>query len=161
MKFLRLYLQGKQLTLAQAAAFLRLVFVLVFMAQLVVAMLSGLALRLAVSETAATPNAVLGWVLVLISLPNLPIVLFLSVRGTRRHDRHASLSATLLAAVLLSTPAWFLSLALITSQSTLHLVLLLGILLLQYGIGMFLVLRFARLAIPVEEAGTDEPELSA
>lgn len=152
MQLLRHYLHGKQLTLAQAGTFLRLVFVLVFMGQLVIAMLSGLVLRLAAADAAAVPNPVLGWVLVFISLPNLPIVLFLSVRGVRPLDRNASLSATLLAAVLLSTPAWFLSLALITGQALIHLLLLLAILLLQYGIGMFLVLRFARLVIPADGA---------
>ena len=58
MKLLRLYLHGKQLTLAQATTFLRLVFVLVFMGQLVLAMLSGLVLRLAAADSAAVANPV-------------------------------------------------------------------------------------------------------
>lgn len=157
MKLLRLYLHGKQLNVAQANMFLRLVFVVVFMGQLVLAMLTGLLLRLAAGGTAAAPNSVLGWVLVLISLLNLPLVLFLSSRGVRAGDRQAALTGTLLAAVLLSTPAWFLSLALITRQELLHLVLLLGLLLLQYGIGMFLALRFARLAL----SAAKEPQAAA
>lgn len=157
MRLLRQYLKSPTLTLAQATTFLRLVFVLVFMAQLLVAMLSGIALRLAVPGAQAG-NPLLGWVLVAISLPHLPLVLFLSSRGVKAFDRGASLSATLLAGVMLSTPAWFLSLALITGQQLLQLGLLLGILLLQYAIGLFLSSRFARLVIPSTPASSASPE---
>ncbi len=148
MKLLRQYLHGKDLNLAQATSFLRLVFVVLFMSQLVLAMLTGMALRLAVPGAATGGNPLLGWVLVIISLPHLPLVLYLSSRGVKALDRGSSLSATLLAGVLLSTPAWFLSLALITGQPLLQLGLLLAILLLQYALGLFLVNRFARLVIP-------------
>ncbi len=158
MKLLRSYLHSPELTLAQASSFLRLVFVVLFMGQLIVAMLTGFLLRLAVPGGAQAGDPLLGWVLVFISLPHLPLVLFLSTRGVRALDRGASLSATLLSAVLLSTPAWFLSLALITSQPRLPLLLLLVILLMQYAVGMFLTGRFARLVIPVPPKAEPEPE---
>lgn len=157
LRLLRTYLHEPQLKLAQATSFLRLVFVVTFMGQLVVAMATGLILRLAVPDVPEPANDVLGWVLVLISLPHLPLVLFLSTRGTRALNRGASLSSTLLAGVLLSTPAWFLSLALITRQAQLHLFLLLAILVFQYALGMLLVSRFARLLIPARpEAGVPD-----
>lgn len=158
MKLLRSYLHSPELTLAQAASFLRLVFVVLFMGQLITAMLTGFLLRLAVPGSSQAGDPLLGWVLVFISLPHLPLVLFLSTRGVRALDRGASLSATLLSAVLLSTPAWFLSLALITSQPRLQLLLLLIILLMQYAVGMFLTGRFARLVIPAQPAAEPEPE---
>lgn len=158
LNLLRTYLHSPQLTLAQASRFLRLVFLLAFMGQFVVAMATGLALRLAVPDVPEPSSGILGWVLVFISLPHLPLVLFLSTRGTRALNRGASLSSTLLAGVLLSTPAWFLSLAMITRQAQIHMFLLLGILVFQYALGMFLTSRFARLVIPAEPA---QPEAAA
>ena len=153
-------MHSPQLTLAQASSFLRLVFLLAFMGQLVVAMATGLVLRLAVPDVPPPASGILGWVLVLISLPHLPLVLYLSTRGAQALNRGASLSGTLLAAVLLSTPAWFLSLAMITRQAQIHLMLLLAILVFQYALGMILTTRFARLVIPVkpgpENAGGEE-----
>lgn len=157
LRLLRTYLHSPQLTLAQATSFLRLVFLLAFMGQFVAAMATGLVLRLAVPDVPEPSSGILGWVLVLISLPHLPLVLFLSTRGTQALNRGASLSSTLLAGVLLSTPAWFLSLAMITRQAQLHLLLLIVIILFQYALGMFLTSRFARLVIPAEPAASEEP----
>ena len=162
MRLLRQYLHGPELTLAQALMFLRLVFVLLFAGQLLVALLTGIMLRLAVPGAGGGGNPLIGWVLLAISLPHLPLVLWLSSRGVRALDRGASLSATILAGVLLSTPGWFLSLALVTGQPLLQLGLLLALIMLQYGLGMMLCGRFARLVIPKpQEPDSAAPEVGA
>ena len=46
----------------------------------------------------------------------------------------------------------------ITRQAQIHMFLLLGILVFQYALGMFLTSRFARLVIPAEPA---QPEAAA
>lgn len=157
MNIVRLYLHGQQLTVARATSFLRLVFVVVFMGQLVIAMLTGIVLLLATSAPVRPGNPLLGWVLLAVCLPQLPVVLYISTRGLRAFDRGSALSSTLLAAVMLSTPAWFLSLALISRQPQVILYLLLGVLLVQYAIGMFLTARLGRLLIPAEPAEPAEP----
>jgi len=161
LKILRLYLHGQQLSAAQATSFLRLVFVVVFMGQLVVAMLTGLVLALAAGAPAKPGNPLLGWVLLAVCLPQLPVVLYISTRGLKAFDRGSALSSTLLAAVMLSTPAWFLSLALISRQPDLILYLLLAVLLVQYGIGMFLTARLGRLLVPAAPAGEGGAETAA
>ncbi len=137
--------------------FLRLVFVGLFVGQVLIALLTGLVLRMSVPGSGGGGNPLMGWVLIVLSLPHLPLVLWLSSRGVRALDRGASLSATILAGVMLSTPGWFLSLALVTGQPLLQLGLLLGIIVLQYGLGLFLCSRFARLVIP----RTDPTDASA
>lgn len=137
--------------------FLRLVFVGLFVGQVLIALLTGLVLRMSVPGSGGGGNPLMGWVLIVLSLPHLPLVLWLSSRGVRALDRGASLSATILAGVMLSTPGWFLSLALVTGQPLLQLGLLLGIIVLQYGLGLFLCSRFARLVIP----RTDPADASA
>jgi hypothetical protein len=134
--------------LPQALSFLRLAFVLLFMGQVVVAMTTGLGLRL-ISPAPPNPNSLLAWMLVVLSIPNLPLALALGVRGLTGGNRGSALSATLLTAVLLSTPAWFLSLAIITGQRGLPVIMLGLILAGQYAIGIFLTGRFARLSIAV------------
>lgn len=128
------------------------------MGQLVVALAAGLGLKLLAPEV-QSGNSLLGWMLVILSVPHLPLALVLSVRGVQGGNRGSALSATLLTAVLLSTPAWFLSLAIITGQQGLPLILLGLILALQYAFGLFLISRFARLSIRVPEPdGAEDTE---
>jgi hypothetical protein len=131
--------------------------VLLFMGQLVIAMATGLVLRL-LAPGAGSPDSLLAWMLVILSLPHLPLALAVSVRGIQGGNRGSALSATLLTAVLLSTPAWFLSLAIITGQQGLPVLLLMVILVSQYAIGMIMTGRFARLALvaPTKEAAAAE-----
>src|SRR5690625_823161 len=131
------------------------------MGQLVIAMLTGIVLLLATSAPVRPGNPLLGWVLLAVCLPQLPVVLYISTRGLKAFDRGSALSSTLLAAVMLSTPAWFLSLALISRQPDLILYLLLAVLLVQYGIGMFLTARLGRLLVPAAPAGEGGAETAA
>lgn len=130
------------------------------MGQLVIAMATGLVLRL-LAPGAGSPDSLLAWMLVILSLPHLPLALALSVRGIQGGNRGSALSATLLTAVLLSTPAWFLSLAIITGQQGLPVLLLMMILVSQYAIGMVMTGRFARLALVAPKQETAEAEGSA
>jgi hypothetical protein len=143
--------------LPQALSFLRLSFVLLFMGQLVIAMATGLVLRL-LAPGAGSPDSLLAWMLVILSVPHLPLALALSVRGIQGGNRGSALSATLLTAVLLSTPAWFLSLAMITGQQGLPVIILMMILAGQYAIGMVMVGRFARLSLVAPKKDDAEAE---
>ncbi len=157
---LRQYVNGPQLDVAQATSFLRQVFLIVFMSQFTVAMATGLVLR-ALFPAPTGGDSLLGWVLVLISVPHLPMSLALAVRGLQGANRGSSLSSTLLVAVLLSTPAWFLSLGFATGQADGPLFTLMAIMVGQYAIGMFLTGRFARLAIPARKEPEAEGEAGA
>lgn len=151
---LRRFLTATQVTPAQAAMVLRGLYLAMFGGQFAVAMLAGFALA-AFFPPAPAQSALLGWVLVLFALPHLPLSMFLATRGLQGASRGSAVSATVMSAVLLSTPAWFLSLGLATRQPLPPLLALLAVLASGYAAGMFLVGRFARLAIPADGSPED------
>ena len=145
---------SKAPTPAQALGSLRLVFVLAFGAQMVLALGLGLVLGLVTgAEPAARRGGLLGGILFGFTLLQLPLALGLSLAAARAGGKQAALSATILAAVLLATPAWFAALLLALRGPLVYLLALLGLLLLYYGVGFVLCGRFAQQAL--------EPEPSA
>lgn len=132
-----------RLSPARAAATLRAAYLVMFLTQAAVAGVIALLARW-LSGFAARPNALLGWVLVVLALAELPFGAVLVALAQRRPGRQAALSGALLVAVVLSTPAWFLALALATGQRGLPLAALLGVLALAYGLGALLVGRLGR-----------------
>ncbi len=129
------YLLDPDLRRSQAAATLRAVFAAMFLGQMVVAMLLAMVVRL-VTEVHTRPSALLGWVLVVLSVAELPLGAVLAGIAGRGDDRRRALSAVLLGAVILSTPAWFAALALATGQRGLPVLVLWALLALYYAFGV-------------------------
>jgi hypothetical protein len=100
--------------------------------------------------------SVLGPVLATLSLAQCALGLFLAELVSRPGGKGSVLSATLLAAVLLATPGWFLMLALTTGQSRLPLLAIGATVMAGYALGFVLTGRFARRATEAA-ARTAEP----
>jgi hypothetical protein len=136
---------------------LRVVFAGMFLAQVGVAGLIAIIILL-LGETRSSPASPLGAVLAALALVQCALGVVLPQMLARPDNKGSALSATLLAGVLLATPAWFLMLALITAQQGLPLLLLAASLFGGYGLGFVLTGRFARrlaTAAPgAEEAGS-------
>lgn len=105
---------------------------------------------------AARPSA-LGPVLAGLGLLQCVFGVFLPESIARPGTKGSALSATLLGAVLLATPAWFLMLALITSQRALPLATLGVAVFAGYALGFVLTGRFAR-RVAASSAGFDEDD---
>lgn len=120
-------------------------------------MLCGFLLRLFFDVDPAR-DGLLGWVLVIIAVPHLPLSLALGVRGLQGGSRGSALNSTLMSAVLLSTPAWFLALGLATRQPLQPMFVLTLLMAMNYAIGIFLAGRFARLSIKVRPETEDGEE---
>ena len=140
------YLRDPQLPRPHAAAVLRGVFAAMFLGQMVVALLLGSIVRL-VGDLHTRPSPLLGWVLVLLAALELPLGAVLASIAGRGDDRRRGLSATLLGAVILSTPAWFAALALATGQRGAPVLVLWGLLALYYAFGVAGAGRLAARAV--------------
>jgi len=136
------YLRAPTLDARRAAVVLRIVYAAMFLGQMVVALGLAVLVRLA-SHLHTSPSALLGWVLVALSCLELPLGLVLAGLAGRGQDRRRALSAALLGAVILSTPAWFAALALATGQSGTPVIVLWGLLALYYAIGVAAAGRLA------------------
>lgn len=144
MRSLRSFLLEPRPSLALASAGLRSVFVAMFLAQMLVALLLLLLLSVLVGVQSGGP-ALLGVVLILLGAAQLPFAYAMSLLAVRSGGKQAALYGTLLAAVLLSTPAWYAAFALLIGQRTAALVLL-ALLASGYALGFVLSGRFARRA---------------
>lgn len=129
------YLRAPALEPRRAAAVLRAVYAAMFLGQMLIALGLAVLVRL-VSHLHTRPSALLGWVLVALSCLELPLGLLLAGLSGRGGDRRRALSATLLGAVILSTPAWFAALALATGQAGEPVIVLWGLLALYYAVGV-------------------------
>ena len=107
----------------QAAIVLRRLYLTVFAAQLLVALLVGAAL-MALASGARAASDPFALVLLVLALGQLPLGWTLGCSAIRAGGRQAALSGTFSAAVLLSIPVWFGVLLLVSGQ---HFGYLLGI----------------------------------
>lgn len=160
------YLLEPVLTVGQAAAVLRAVFVLAFMAQTLVAVLVGVVIRGLAGEV-HPGGGVLGWVLVAFVAVQLPVVLLVVARSSSSQAqpgaRRRALYTAILAGVMLSSTVWFLTLAVVAAQPLLPLVALLLQATLAYGLGFLQMGRLARGAAAERlGAGAEEaPEVAS
>ena len=152
---LRHFLAAKEITRSEVSGTLRLVFVAMFFAQIVLALLLGFGLRLTFNSAPSSP--LLAQILLTFSVVQLPLTLFLSQQAGRSGGRQAALSAALLSGVLLATPAWFLSLVLALGTQTLYLVLFFAVLMSYYLIGLLLVRGFSHVALQPERNAKTRP----
>ena len=122
-----------------------------FGAQVAISLLV-VALILLLGGRARAEPTMLGPVLAGLALLQCLLGVFLPDAVARTGEKGSVLSATLLAAVLLSTPAWFLMLALVTDQGTLPLALMLLALLNGYALGFWLCGRLGKRAAALAAA---------
>ena len=139
-------------TVGVAGAALRFAYAAVFLAQVALAAVVG-AVLFAALPTPPRPNDWVAGVLMAFAALHLPLGGGLAWAASRSPGKGAALAGAITAAVLLSVPAWFLALAVLSAQRLPFLVAGLALVAVGYGIGFAFVPRFVRAATtPVEEA---------
>ncbi len=130
-------------------------FLSVFGAQLLLALLLGLLLT-SVMPRSGSPNDVMAIVLLAMAVFHLPLGWALGGAAIRAGGRQAALSGTIAAAVLLSIPAWFGVLLLVSGQAVLYLLGSAVVVSIGYSLGFAMTGRAARVAANAvqEEPGT-------
>jgi hypothetical protein len=134
----------------EAAALLRLVYLLVFGLQLLLAVLVGSLLAWLVPAR-GVPNDVVAVVLLVMGAFHLPLGWTLARSAVRAGGRQAALSGTIAGAVLFSIPAWFGVLLLVSGQRTLYLMGIAAVISVGYSLG------FALTGVAARVAATPEP----
>ena len=156
---LRAFATGPPPTAFQAAALLRLVYLLVFGLQVLLAVLVGSALAWLV-PTRGVPNDLVAVVLLAMGAFHLPLGWVLARTALRAGGRQAALSGTIAGAVLFSIPAWFGALLLVSGQRPLYLLGIAAVISVGYALGFALAGLAARVAATPEAtqapAGAEE-----
>ena len=135
---------------ATAAAALRFVYAVVFLAQVTLAAVVGAALFAALPSPSRANDWVAG-VLVGFAAMHLPLGAGLAWAASRSPGKGAALAGAITAAVLLSAPAWFLALAMLSAQRAPFLLAGVALVAVGYGLGFAFLPRFVRAATtPVE-----------
>ena len=140
-----------------AGAALRFAYAAVFLAQVALAAIVG-AVLFAALPTPPRPNDWVAGVMVGFAALHVPLGGGLAWAASRAPGKGAALAGAITAAVLLSVPAWFLALAVLSAQRTPFLFAGLALVAVGYGIGFAFVPRFVRVATtPVEALEGTEP----
>lgn len=92
------------------------------------------------------PSPPLAWTLVAMGVLQLPLGMLSAARLMRVASRQAVVARVLFAGVTLATTSWFASLALATGQRGTPVHLLLGLLMVAYGLGFIVTGRLAETA---------------
>ncbi|MEM7736346.1 MAG: hypothetical protein AAF267_11200 [Deinococcota bacterium] len=144
------FLKTKQPSYAQAVSSLRLIFVGMVAAQTSLALLVGVGLRAwQVFQQGASTNAptLLGAILLLMALAQLPIGLVLAEVFGQQGGKQAALAATLVLAVIWSSVMWFAAFAWLIGSSQAVLLIFLLVFGLAYGVGIGMCNRYANIAL--------------
>ena len=146
---LQIFLKSDAPTRAQAAGALRLLFVVAFCGQSLLAALAWVVLATFFTpEPAAT--TLTAQVLVGLGALELPTAYLLGLWTARGGTQAGALSAALLEGILLATPVWFALFTWLIGSPTLYPALLLGLAALFYGLGLLAVGRYAAQATRLE-----------
>lgn len=147
LKPLQTFLANPHPTLPEAVSFLRTTFVLIFMAQGMVAALLMGALQLIMGS--GSTNALVSQILVVFSLLQIPVGVLLAYGVSRAGGKGAALSGVIMAGVMLATPVWFLSFGFLIGATPIYLMVLLAIVVNAYAAGFILCNHLAKLALIV------------
>ena len=142
---LRRFASGPPPDAFEAAALLRLVYLGVFGAQLVLALLVGLLLAAFVPGRGAA-NDIVAVVLLAMALFHLPLGWVLGRAAVRAGGRQGALSGIIAAAVLLSIPAWFGVLLLVSGQRPAYVMGVAAVVSIGYSLGFLLTSTAASVA---------------
>jgi hypothetical protein len=129
----------------EAASLLRLVYLSVFGGQMVLALLVGLAVATFVPGRGA-PNDIVAVVLLAMAVFHLPLGWVLGRAAVRAGGRQGALSGIIAAAVMLSIPAWFGVLLLVSGQRPVYLMGIAAVVSVGYSLGFLLTATAARVA---------------
>lgn len=144
-----------------AGSALRFVYASVFVAQTLLALVIGTALAAAL-PTPPRPNDGIAAVLLIFGFVHLPLGVALAWAASRAPGKGTALGGAIVAAVVLSVPAWFLALAVLSAQRSPYLFAGAGVLAVGYALGFALVPRFVRAACtPVASGAEEEPDQDA
>lgn len=141
-----------------AGSAVRFVYASVFLAQTLLALLIGTVLGAAL-PTSPRPNDGIAVVLLAFGVVHLPLGVALAWAASRAPGKGTALGGALVAAVVLSVPAWFLALAVLSAQRAPFLFAGAGVLAVGYALGFALVPRFVRAActpVPRDEEEGEE-----
>ena len=146
---LQVFLKSDAPTRAQAAGALRLLFVVAFWGQSLLAALAWVVLStLLTPELAVT--TLTAQVLVGLGALELPAAYALGSWTARGGTQAGALSAALLEGILLAAPVWFALFTWLIGSPALYPALLLGLAALFYGLGLLAVGRYAAQATQTE-----------
>ncbi|MEM6428056.1 MAG: hypothetical protein AAF708_02370 [Deinococcota bacterium] len=147
---LQTFLNAKQPSYLQAVSSLRLIFVGMVAVQTSLALVLGVGLRAwQVFQQGASTNAptLLGAILLLMALAQLPIGLVLAEVFGWQGGKQAALAATLVLAVVWSSVMWFAAFAWLIGSSQAVLLVFLLVFGLAYGVGIGMCNRYANIAL--------------
>lgn len=141
---LRAFLLEPAPTSAQAAAPLRLLFLLAFGGQFGVVVLAWLGLALFAAPTPAE-SPLTAQVLLGVALLELPLALAVSAFVARPGGKEGAMAAAIALGVLLASPAWFALFVWLSGGAALYLAAFIGVLALYYLLGWLLAARYSKL----------------
>lgn len=156
---LRSFASGPAPTVTEAAGILRLVYVLVFAAQALLALVVGTLLAVFVPARGAA-NDVVAIVLLVMALFHLPLGWVLGGAAVRAGGRQGALSGIIATAVMLSIPAWFGVLMLVSGQRPPYLTGIVVIVAVGYALG-FLLSGTAASVAATDDPPVDGPDADA
>ncbi len=159
LKALQTFINNPKPSRQEALGVLRANFALMFLAQVLIALVLAFLLRLAGGKQ--TTSNLVSQILVLFTLFQLPLGVTLPLFASRTGGKGPALSATILMAVLLSTPAWFAAFAFLIGSKSLYLMILLLLLVTYYNTGFFLCGRFASIALIEPKKEDSDSSLSS
>lgn len=151
----RAFLATERPTFGGALAALRLVFLALFGAQVVVALAIGVGVALVLPVRPA-PNDAFAFVLLVFAAGHVPLAWVLGRAAARGAGKQAALSATVVGAVVNAVPAWFAALMVISAQRAPFLAAAAAVLCLAYGIGFATVSAAARAATRTPPAPAED-----
>lgn len=147
---LRSFASGPAPDVLEAAGLLRFVYLVVFGAQLLLALVVGASIAALVPGRSAA-NDIVAVVLLVMALFHLPLGWVLGRTAIRAGGRQGALSGIIAAAVLFSIPAWFGVLLLVSGQRPVYLLATAVIVSVAYALGFLLTGTAAAVA------ASDEP----
>jgi len=137
------YLAAEVPDATTAGSGLRFVYAALFVAQVALALLVGIAL-VALAPSGARPHDLTSAVLLSMAALHLPLGLLLAWAVSRRPGKGSALVGALTAAVVLSVPAWFAVLLAITGQRSAFVAAGWGLVAVGYAGGLALTPRWIR-----------------
>lgn len=155
MRLFHSWFHTRELTHAQAATTLRVLFAVTFVAQFLLAGTVAVLLRIAVPGV-PTPNPILGWALVILAVLHMSIAPVVLYTNRERSDRHTHLYNMIFVSVMLSGTAWFAAFGLATNQRGWPLYLLFFLVSSAYVAGFLFTTIIARQAVNAPLRDSDD-----
>lgn len=158
--FLRAFFAGGLPDRATAGSAIGLIYVAAFFGHLLLAALLAALLAWWLPGRQQQPNDLMATVLVAFAALQLPVGAAMAWVASGQPGKGPAVAGATVAAVMLSSPAWFIALMVVSNQRLVFLLVGAAVLMVAYGMGFAFMPRFVRAAItppPEEEPATDPP----